>query len=259
VSDVRRLAIAGLWSLALTGCGGAPLDAVGLPPIDLAEGLVAHFAFDEGAGTVAKDTSGNGHDGQLALTTVTWIEDGHFAGGLRLDRGDSIAVHGLPAPTPSFTIAIWVRLSAEQLAMDDGTWVAIAGTEVFGAGGWQLNIDNRLPQARFDFAYWSAPLMDYLFVECECVQTARWMHLAAVVDVEANLVTLYKDGSVGDQETRPSDISAGDSTLYVGRWNMNGRQLSGDLDDLAIWNRALSASEIAALMARSLPPASGTP
>lgn len=254
--DARRLAIAaGLWSL--TGCGGAPLDAVGLPPRDLAEGLVAHFAFDEGAGAIAKDTSGNGRDGQL--TSGTWIADAHFAGGLRLERGDSVTIPSFPAATPSFTMATWVRLSADQLAMDDGTWVAIAGTEIFRAGGWQLNIDRRLSQPRFDFAYWSAPLMDYLFVECECVETGRWIHLAAVVDVDANLVTLYKDGSIGDQETRPSDISPGDSTLYVGRWNMNGRLLSGDLDDLAIWNRALSADEIAELVARALPPAAGMP
>ena len=249
IRNARRLAIAGLWSLI--GCGGAPLDAVGLPARELTDGLVAHFAFDDGAGAIAKDSSGNGHDGQL--TGGSWIGDAHFGGGLRLVRGDSVAVPSFPAATPSFTIATWVRLSADQLAMDDGTWVAIAGTEIFRAGGWQLNIDNRLPQPRFDFAYWSAPLMDYLFVECECVETARWIHLAVVVDVDANLVTLYRDGTVGDQETRPSDISAGDSTLYLGRWNMNGRQLDGDLDDLAIWNRALGASEIAALVARSVP------
>ena len=256
IVDLRRLAIAGLWALALAGCAGAPLDAVGLPRRDITDGLVAHFAFDEGAGMIAKDTSGNGHDGQL--TGGTPITDAHFAGGLRLDRGDSVAVPSFPAATPSFTIATWVRLSADQLALDDGTWVAIAGTETFRAGGWQLNIDNRLPQSRFDFAYWSAPLMDYVFVECECVENAHWIHLAAVVDVDANLVTLYKDGSVGDQETRPSDISAGDSTLYVGRWNMSGRLLSGDLDDLAIWNRALSPSEIAELVVRSPPPVVGT-
>jgi len=133
IVDLRRLAIAGLWALALAGCAGAPLDAVGLPRRDITDGLVAHFAFDEGAGMIAKDTSGNGHDGQL--TGGTPITDAHFAGGLRLDRGDSVAVPSFPAATPSFTIATWVRLSADQLALDDGTWVAIAGTETFRAGG----------------------------------------------------------------------------------------------------------------------------
>jgi hypothetical protein len=229
----------------LVGCGGAPLDAIGRPHGDLAEGILAHWALDEGTGTVARDGSGRGHDGQL--TGGMWIADGRFAGGLRLAAGDSAAVPAFPDATPSFTVATWLRLSQEQLAADGATWVAILGNEDFGAGGWQLNIDNRLPRPRFDFAYWSPPLMGYLFVECECVEVDRWIHLAAVVDVDANRVTLYKDGAVGDEETRPSDISAGNSTLYLGRWNMSGRQLSGDLDDIAIWSRALTAEEVAAL------------
>ena len=142
------------------------------------------------------------------------------------DRDHDRTLHRRPELSPamaSFTIATWVRLSTDQLAMDNETWVAIAGTENFLAG----------------------------------VETARWLHLAAIVDVDANLVTLYKDGSIGDQETRPSDVSMGDSTLYLGRWNMYGRLFSGDLDDVAIWNRALTANEIAALVAEAPPPAAG--
>jgi hypothetical protein len=240
-----------LVTSSLLGCGGAALDAIGHPHTDLADGIVAHWALDEGSGAVARDSSGRGHDGQV--TGGMWIGDGRFAGGLRLGAGDSAAVSSFPDATPSFTVATWLRLSQDQLAADDATWVAILGNEDFGAGGWQLNIDNRLPRPRFDFAYWSPALMGYLFVECECVEVDRWIHLAAVVDVEANRVTLYKDGAVGDEETRPSDIASGDSTLYVGRWNMSGRQLSGDLDDIAIWSRALSADEVAALAESPVP------
>jgi hypothetical protein len=130
-------------------------------------------------------------------------------------------------------------------------WVSILSVENFFEGGWQLNIDNRLPRPRFDFAYWAPPLTAYTFTECECVQTDQWTHLVAVVDVSANHVTLYVNATVGDQETRPSDIPAGDSTLYIGRWNRDGRLFSGDLDDIAIWNRALTAAEVAVLFSRS--------
>jgi hypothetical protein len=229
------------------------LDAVALPPNDLGEdlanGLVAHWTLDPIDQAVAEDHSGNEHHGQVS--GGTWISDGRFAGGLRLARGDSVTVTSFPDAAPNFTVAFWIRLSAEQLAMNDDTWVAIVGAENFFAGGWQVNIDNRLTQPRFDFAYWSPPLEAYVFVECECVENDRWMHLAAVVDVEADRATLYVDGSIGDQETRPSDIPPGDSTLYVGRWNMDGRLLSADLDDIAVWSRALRPSEISALQTRS--------
>jgi hypothetical protein len=233
----------------LVGCGEAPLEAVVAPPVprgwDLTEALVAHWALDDGGGTTVSDSSGNGHDGQLS--GGTWVADGRFAGGLRLEAGDAVAVANFPNAEPNFTVAAWVRLSPEQLAMDDELWVSILSTENFFESGWQLNIDNRLPRPRLDFAYWSPPLMTPLFVECECVEVDRWIHVAAVVDVMENRVTLYTGGNARDEETRPSDILPGDSTLYFGRWNMDDRLFSGDLDDVAVWNRALSQDEIARL------------
>jgi hypothetical protein len=235
-------------------CGEARLDAIRLPPLagdkELDEDLVAHWTLDDAPGEIALDSSGNGHDG--AISGGTWLSDGRFGGGLRLTPGDAVAVASFPNAAPNFTVSTWIRLSSEQLAMNDDIWVAILSTENFAEGGWQLNIDNRLARPRFDFAYWAPPFMGYLFVECECVELDRWIHLAAVVDVARSRVTLYKDGSAGDEETRPSDIPPGDSTLYFGRWNMSERLLSGDLDEIAIWNRALTAEEVSAL--RDQPP-----
>jgi hypothetical protein len=240
--------VAGLPAM---GCSAAPLDAVGLPVDGLGGGLVAHWALDDEAGAVARDRSGNGHDGQV--TGGAWITDAQFAGGLRLAAGDAVTVPSFPTATPNWTVSSWIRLSAEQLALDREMWVSILSVENYLDGGWQLNIDNRRPQPRFDFAYWAPPLSAYVFATCECVAVGRWIHLAAVVDAEANRVTLYVDGAVGDQETRPSDIPPGDSTLYIGKWNTSGRLLSGDLDDITIWGRALTSAEIAILFAQSPP------
>ena len=76
-------------------------------------------------------------------------------------------------------------------------------------------------------------------------------HLAAVADTGTNHVTLYVNGEARDQQDKASDIVAGDTTLSFGRWNMDGRFLSGDLDDIAIWERALAVSEIVALSSES--------
>ena len=247
--NARGFCRSALFAWLLIACGEARLDAVRLPPLagqkDLADDLVAHWTLDDATGETAFDSSGNGYDG--VVSGGAWISDGRFGGGLRLAPGDAVAVAGFPNAAPNFTVSTWIRLSSEQLALNDDLWVSILSTENFADGGWQLNIDNRLARPRFDFAYWAPPFMGYLFVECECVELDRWIHLAAVVDVETNRVALYTDGSVGDEETRPSDIPPGDSTLYFGRWNMDERLLSGDLDEVALWNRALSAEEVAAL------------
>jgi hypothetical protein len=241
--------IAAAGMCLVLGCGEAPLDAVDLPPGVLAGGLVAHWALDDGGGTIAKDVSGHGHDGQLA--GGEWISDARFGGGLRLAAGDAVTVSGMATPPPSWTVSLWIRLSDDQLAADSDTWTAILTTENLASGGWTVNLDKRLAQPRFTFSYWSPPLTNYVGVECSCVTTGAWVHLAAVVDADTGLITLYRDGTVADQETWPSDVLPGDSTLYFGRWNMAGRLLSGDLDDIAIWARALTAPEIAALTRQS--------
>ena len=178
----------------ITGCGDAILDAVGLPPKVLADGLVAHWALDEGGGTTARDSSGNGHDGQLG--GGTWITDGRFGGGLRLIAGDAVAVPGFPAATANWSVSLWIRMSDEQMAFNNNDpFTEILSTENIGSAGWQINIDKRLSQPRFVFSYWAPPLMGYVGTECSCVDTGAWIHLAATVDIDTNRITLYRDGA----------------------------------------------------------------
>jgi hypothetical protein len=236
----------------VAGCSESILDAVGLPPQVLTDGMVAHWALDESSGTLVSDRSGNRHDGQL--TGGTWVSDGRFGGALRLATGGAVAVPGLPAPTPNWSVSVWLRMSGEQLASSaSDLFTTVVSTENFRSAGWQINVDKRLTQARYVFSYWSPPLMDYIGVECSCVETGVWVHLAATVDTNTNRVSLYLNGTFADQQTRPSDIVAGDSTLYFGRWNRDGRLLNGDLDDVAIWARALTPEEISALATQSPP------
>jgi hypothetical protein len=239
------IVLAAALSWQVIGCSEGSLDAVALPPGAFDDGLVAHWALDDGSGAVVADSSGNDYAGQLS--GGTWIPDGRFGGALRLAAGDSLTVSGFAAATPNWSVSVWIRLSDAQLAADSGLFTEVLSNEVMDSAGWQINIDKRLVQPRFVFSYWAPPLTDYVGTECSCVDTGAWIHLAAVVDVDANLLTLYRNGVVADQMTRPSDILPGDPTLYFGSWNMPGRRLNGDLDDIAIWSRALTAEDIAAL------------
>ena len=168
----NRSALLAVALLPIAGCGDAVLDAVGLPPRVLADGLVAHWALDEGGGNSAGDSSGNGQDGQL--TGGTWITDGRFGGGLRLVAGDAVSVQGFPAATSNWSVALWIRMSDEQLAFNSNDpFTEILSTENIGSAGWQINIDKRLAEPRFVFSYWAPPLMGYVGTECSCVTPAR--------------------------------------------------------------------------------------
>jgi hypothetical protein len=231
----------------VTGCGATPLDAVTIDPGSLAMGLVAHWTFDEGTGAVAGDHSGSGHDGQL--TGGTWTGAGRFGGALSLSSGDYVTISNFPQATPNWTVSVWTRASQSQLATDTNDFGTILSTEIAFTGGWQLQLYDLPGYQRFNAAYWSgsAATGTYVVDYCQCIVENQWIHLTAVFDNDAEQLTLYQNDTVVDRTKLASPIQNGDSTLYMGRWNMGGRFLAADLDDFAIWSRALTAGEIAAL------------
>jgi hypothetical protein len=233
--------------MVLAACGAAPLEAVTVDPRSLPTGLVAHWTFDDGSGTVLADHSGNGHDGQL--TGGTWTGAGHFGGALQLAPGDYVTISNFPQATPNWTVSVWIQLSPSQLATDTATndYGTILSTEIPFMGGWQLQLDERPSYQRFDASFWAGSTTsgDYVVNDCRCVATDQWIHLTAVFDDDADLFTLYQGDMVANRMAMPSSIQPGDPTLYMGRWIQDQRFLAADLDDFAIWSRALTAGEVA--------------
>lgn len=234
---------------ALVGCRSTPLDAVTIDPSSLSRDLVAHWAFDATGGTSVPDSSGNGHHG--VLTAGTWISSGRFEGALSLSSGDYVAVEDFPQATASWTVSLWTRVSEANLAASTGDWSTILSTETQYEGGWEIHLDNRPEYQRFDAAYWAgATVGDYVRVFCACIESGRWIHLTTVWDAAAAKMTLFLDGETVDEVPMPSPIQTGDTTLYLGRWSQAGRNLAADVDDVAIWRRALQPLEIATLSLR---------
>lgn len=234
-------------ALALAVLGGActpgRLNAIGIA------GLIAHYTFDEGGGTVVVDHSGNHYDGQLG-GGATWIADGRFGGALHFDGQSYVSVVGFPDAPSSFSVSAWVRVAG--LASDAGLQT-VASTEYVFDGGWQLNIggpdggpsDNA--GSYFQAAFWDRVESQYTYSNCTCVPPAVWTQLAFVVDGNAHSMSIYVNGQLQSVVQAPDPIAPGDSTLSMGRWSMPGRMLAGDLDDLTVFGRALTAEEVMSL------------
>jgi hypothetical protein len=121
-------------------------------------------------------------------------------------------------------------------------------TDVPG-GGWALyaTLGPGNENYVFHFAAPGAP-QGYLEVQCPCVVTGSWVHLAAVVDGVAKTLTLYVNGTPTSVPI-PSLILPGSPTLYLARSAALNPPfpLTGALDDVVIYSRALVAEEVAAL------------
>ena len=123
-------------------------------------------------------------------------------------------------------------------------------------GGWEMNIDrSQDPPGRIS-AYWKGPtIADYYLADC-CLHGLReWTHLAASVDADTLLLSLYVGGVLRASTPITVPILPGLSTLYIGKWAADGRLLVGDLDDILIYRRPLFPIEIAELSRLSPPDA----
>ena len=240
------------WLAWLAGCGPAPVEAVSIANRSLAGGLVAHWAFDEQSGTTVADGSGNGHDGRL--TGGTWVAAGRFAGGLRLQSGDTVAIPGFPEATPDWTVSVWIKLSAADRAAFTAERAVLLTAERPSMGGWEIEFDPRPGFEWLEASYFvAAPTNDYVVLDCKCIETDQWLHWVATFDSTNHRFRLYHDGLLADASSLPASILPGDTNLYIGRWSQGGRSLSGVIDDYAIWSRALTGDEVAALSASAVP------
>jgi hypothetical protein len=244
----RRGLIVGL--LAAGACTPAPLEVIQIDPKTLADGLVAHWTFDEGSGSVVPDHSGNEHDGQI--TGGTWLNAGRFGGALHLDQGAFVSVGNFPDAASNWSVSAWVRLTDATPTTE--VFKTVVSTEKEIAGGWEMNIDRSMTQPGAHFGYWEGPVVDdYYRLTCSCMAFGEWTHIVASVDTDAGTLSVYVGGVLGASMPITRTILPGSATLYMGKWTGTGRLLVGDLDDILIYRRALFPAEVAEL-SRSSPP-----
>jgi hypothetical protein len=244
--------IAAVLLASVAGCGPTPIESVTITGGNLALGLVAHWPFDEPPGsTTVADRSGNGHDGQL--TGGAWVATARFGGGLRLQPGDSVTISAFPQATPDWTVSVWIKLSAADVAAFTMERAVLLTNERAAMGGWEIEFDPRPGFDWLEASYYVASLNDYIVLACKCIETDRWLHWTAVFDSSRGRFSLYHNGLLADASSLPAPILPGVPTLDIGRWNQGGRPLSGVIDDFAIWSRALTVDEIATLNARAAP------
>jgi hypothetical protein len=236
-------------------CGSQPADAIRLASPTLSLGLIAHWNFDEGAGTTVADRSGNRRDG--TLTGGTWLNDGHFGSALHIGDGERIVVDPFPDATSSFSVSAWVRINAfTRVSPDDPErWGVIISTEEISAGGWELVLERHLTVPAANFAYWKGEgIGDYFGWTCECMDVGAWTHLVGVVDGDLRLLSLFVDGQLRGSLPTTQGILPGTQALTMGQLPDGGRDLDGDVDEVTVWNRALVQAEVATLARYALPP-----
>ncbi|WP_072479581.1 MGH1-like glycoside hydrolase domain-containing protein [Amycolatopsis australiensis] len=205
---------------------------------------VGAWSLDEGSGTIAHDTAGS-HDATLTGAPA-WV-GGVTGTALRFDGSSQYAQTSGPVvdTTGSFSVSAWVRLDRT------GSWATAVSQDGDPSSGFYLQYsaaDNRLA---FSTSAGRA-LSD------TAPETGRWYHLTGVRDADAGTYVLYVDGVAQARTWAQPAGDAAPGPLAIGRAVSGGHHSDlwpGSVDDVRVWNRALTAAEVPELAARPGVPA----
>lgn len=201
--------------------------------------IVGNWHFDENAGTIAYDSALEpANDG--TINGASWT-DGKYNPALSFDgSNDYVSVND--SPSLDFSTANGITIEAWIFVNTWGNWKDI----VFKGGGSGSNTDFQLALVSTGFG-WDGTLngnwRTKLFSTSK--DTGQWIHVAVTHDT--NTITCYRDGvSIGSQ-VDTGNIYHSLHLLAIGReGTQNYGYFDGKIDELRIYNRALSAEEILA-------------
>ena len=218
--------------VACAGVGGAD------------EGLVAEWHFDEGSGSVLEDSSGNGNDG--TIYGATWV-DGKYGKALSFDGVNDYVDCGnddsLSWGSADYSICAWVKRAG-----DFGYVNVIVGKHV-GWGdyrGWYLRfgIPGGTNKLEFNNNYDSSWNGNGVVKSDEEYTDQNWHYICGVLDGGNNKVRLYVDAIEIENDAGSNTYDINNSaSLWIGA-KSNGEYFNGIIDEVRIYNRALTANEI---------------
>ncbi len=136
----------------------------------------------------------------------------------------------------SFTLSLWIKAGVTQQTDAD-----VLDNNHTDSRSWAIQYANTN-----NTHSWGAAGIGAISFE---LTPGTWQHLAVTVDTN-HVASLYLDGNLAGFVNGSGPIAYdGTEFLRLGRWGGGGRFWSGQLDELMLWNRALSAGEVAAIRA----------
>ncbi len=220
-------------------------------------GAVSAYDFENGSGNSASVVAG-GPTMTIGSGVTYSTSAGRFSGSTGL-----LFSNAANSTMPPVSIGTIPSVAASN-AFSFGAWVRFDQTDQwgrifdFGAGANNSNLlltrqvatNNLYVESRGS----GAAITGSLSVS-NAITNGNWMHVALTVD-SSNLVTLYINGSsVGSYTATAAHNYAGWTNNYIGasNWAVD-MQFRGAMDDIAIYDKALSAGEVTTLASTTTPP-----
>jgi hypothetical protein len=207
--------------------------------------LVGWWRFDKGSGNIAADSSRNGNDGAFN-GDPQWVP-GYFGYALEFDgSGDWLDCGEDPSLqiADAVTISVWVKVVAQGLDHK------IGGNQDGANGGYKMTIySNNKVEFEIRTSGNSAVLNRNVSGGTE-LELDVWYHLTGVYSFENGYIRTYVNG-VLDRElstTEALGVSTGSFKIGCEPFTTGSYNFNGIMDDLRIYNHALTEGEILGVM-----------
>jgi RHS repeat-associated protein len=218
-------------------------------PSFAATGLVGTYPFEEGSGTSTADFSGLANTG--TLNSATWTAAGRIGKGLVFDGAHAYVDLGNPGTlqlTGSMTVSAWINSAA--FPGDDAGIVSKRGDS--SHRGYQLDTTVDTGPRTIGFKLGDSSGASMIRYGATVLQLHQWYYVAGVYDAQAQTMTVYLNG-VPDNGTLVGTVAATqyntDLNVMIGRRSgYTGNEFNGTIDEVRIYNRALTQAEIQADM-----------
>ena len=206
-------------------------------------GLVAAYGFNEASGLQVTDVSGQGNGGTISGATRTTA--GKFGGALSFNGTSAwVTVNDAASLdlTTGMTIEAWVKPSTLT------GWRSVVTKEAPGGLAYALYSGNNASRPA---GY--LHINDDIAVSGTTAMVANvWTHLAVTYD--GTTVRLFVNGVQVRTQSAPGAAMTTAGVLRIGGNSVWGEYFKGLIDEVRIYNRALTVNEIQVDMTAAIPP-----
>lgn len=226
------------------------------PPTNL--GLIGYWSFNEGTSTVVTDFSGNNNYGTTtnmanpSNATSGWI-NGKRGNALNFDGGNDLVrvpTNSLITDLGPMTISAWIK--PRSLGGGSLGKIVVKDTAL-STGYWQFFVCTNASVDTLCFSTIYGTQTLNAFAAGPALKYGEWQHVAMTWDGSqtATNVHLYINGVETTYQTQTNGSGASQSDaaldLIIGNRGDGTRAFDGLIDEVRLYNRALTASEIVTL------------
>jgi len=199
---------------------------------------VLYLPFDHDDGSYARDRSGYDNHGTIYGATLATGKIGMARNFDGVDDYVEVPHNVSLDITDAITIGLWIKTPTPE---KDFGGLLIKGTS--GSFVYDFSLWGTTRRLRFGFF-----VGEYVTVYGATLLSAnRWYHVVATYSQEEGVARIYLDGVVDGTLSENRPISTNTLSLYTG-YRGDAHPFDGIIDEVHVYNRALSEDEIARLM-----------